>query len=108
MKTLTLIAASAAVLIGAGAATAQDPQVEITFSKSDLFSESGQARLHAQIQTAAREACVVTDMRDLHLRGQRRACIESAVARAEAALQQKVAEAGARYYAQVDDRSSTG
>ena len=108
MKTLTLIAASAALLIGAGAATAEDLQTSVRYNPADLATAAGQAAVHAEIEAAAREVCVVDDMRDLELRAQRRACIADAVENAEAQLRQKIADAGLRYYARAESQPNQG
>jgi UrcA family protein len=83
----TAALASAACLLGVGAASAADAmtttqQVPVSYRDLDLSTPSGASALYSRIQTAARVACGFPDSKDLHRDRDARACSDKAISAA--------------------------
>lgn len=80
----TVLAAGAAIgaVSGAHAATADAPALTVRYSDLNLATEQGSLILYGRIVAAARQVCVVDDLRDLRAFNAGKACREQAIARA--------------------------
>jgi len=81
----TLLATCAAVgAIGsAHAATSADsPALKVRYADLNLSTEQGSLALYGRIVEAARQVCVIDDIRDLRIVAAAKACREQAIAQA--------------------------
>ncbi len=93
-NTLILPIAAAAALGASVSAVAQDaPQTAVDYKISELATQTGRDAVRERLQDAARDVCQVPHRASLQMRQLQRACIEQALASAEAELEQRVAAA---------------
>ncbi|MCP2671632.1 UrcA family protein [Maricaulaceae bacterium EIL42A08] len=100
MKSLILFAAAATALSAAPVAFADDHEAVITYEQSQLGSARGVADLRYEIRQAAEEVCVAPANPTYAERRAQAECVEAAIEAGEAQLQQKLADAGLRRFAE--------
>ena len=100
MKSFILFAAAATALSAAPAALASDPEAVITYEQSQLGSARGVAELRYEIREAAEGVCLAPANPTYAERRAQAECVEAAIASAEEQLQQKLADAGLRRFAE--------
>ncbi|HYB63935.1 MAG TPA: UrcA family protein [Steroidobacteraceae bacterium] len=80
----TVLAACTAIgAVGsARAAGAEPPALKVRYSDLNLSTEQGSLALYGRIVEAARQVCVIDDIRDLRIVAAAKACREQAIAQA--------------------------